>query len=177
MNLKKTIASTVVAAGVVAGTVLAGAGVASAAPEPPKPEIAVTSTSGLGNTTYKITNLGNTIVPAGVRFNYHSENFLNINLGGSNELNEQWAVDVLGSGRDLVFTTRTPLYPGQSITLSPMKVNLILFNQSTFELSAQQPAGQELSTIDTNYYNNKAGIKCFASILALVQFCTADTTS
>ena len=104
------------------------------------PEIVVKAQSGVGQRGFVVRNQGNTTVPAGTQFTFHSNRAVGI---GHVYLKE-------------------PLLPGQSRTFLLSTVEVSAFSQWSFELSDPRTAA-----LDTNYANNKAGIRCALVVLGL----------
>lgn len=136
---------------------------ASAAPAPVRhPEIVVSAQTGVGQRGFVVRNQGNTTIPAGTQFTFHSNRAVGIGLFGDPQIQEDWAIGVLGSGYDGDVYLKEPLLPGQSTTFLLSTVEVSAFSQWSFELSDPRTA-----TLDTNYANNKAGIRCALVVLGL----------
>ncbi len=126
------------------------------------PEIVVKAQSGVGQRGFVVRNQGNTTVPAGTQFTFHSNRAVGIGLFGDPQIQEDWAIGVLGSGYDGDVYLKEPLLPGQSRTFLLSTVEVSAFSQWSFELSDPRTAA-----LDTNYANNKAGIRCALVVLGL----------
>jgi len=150
---------------------LGAASTAAAAPEPPQPEISVTANAAglVGDRYFEIQNQGNTVVPVGTTLVYNSNGIISLGLFTDSELNG-YETQLLGSGSSAQIRTTTPIYPGQSKRITLAKAELGALSNYSLELT-----GPNLSAIDTNYFNNKATIRCTLNAV-LLQFCTASNT-
>ncbi|MEH3068223.1 MAG: hypothetical protein PGN15_09310 [Aeromicrobium erythreum] len=136
---------------------------ASAAKAPVRhPEIVVSAQTGVGQRAFVVRNQGNTTVPANTQFTFHSNRAVGIGLFGDPQIQEDWAIGVLGSGYDGNVYLKEPLLPGQSKTFKLSTVEVSAFSQWSFELSDPRT-----SSLDTNYANNSAGIRCALVVLGL----------
>lgn len=126
------------------------------------PEIVVTAQNGVGQRAFVVRNQGDTTVPAGTQFTFHSNRAVGIGLFGDPQLQEDWSIGVLGSGYDTNVYLKEPLLPGQSKTFLLSTVEVSAFSQYSFELTDPRTG-----SIDTNYANNKAGIRCALVVLGL----------
>ncbi|PPF38532.1 hypothetical protein C5E05_05890 [Pseudoclavibacter sp. AY1H1] len=107
-------------------------------------------------------NDGNTTIPAGTQFKFHSNKALSVGLFGDQQLNEDWNIALAGSGYDATVILYEPLLPGQSKKFLLSTVEVSAFSQYSLELSDPDTA-----LIDTNYYNNKAGMRCTVVVFGL----------
>ncbi|MBY4273426.1 hypothetical protein HQO27_14430 [Rhodococcus fascians] len=126
------------------------------------PEISVSAQTGVGTRAYVVRNQGDTVVPAGTQFSYHSAGLLSVGLFGDQSIGQDWNIQALGSGYDSNVFLKEALQPGQSVSFALSKVEVSAFTQSTFELT-----DPNVARIDTNLQNNKAGIRCTAVFFGL----------
>lgn len=125
-------------------------------------EIAVSANTGAGTRAYVVRNDGDTVVPAGMQFTFHSAGFASIGLFGDSQIGQDWNIQALGSGYDTRVYLKNPLQPGQSVSFQLSTVEVSAFTQSTFTLTDPR-----IATIDTNLQNNSAGIRCLVVVLGL----------